>query len=192
MNSFILFSFFYLVNIGFKIKADDYNIRINCAQNEYFYSINYTCLRCAREKVYNNVCYLNYRSIYGKSISSFEECDEDEFLTELDEEGKHLGKLVCAKTKQNYNDDSSPSNNLGFSLYPYQDIKRPANGYSTSITFTLRGIDNAEINYAVNSCEKGLYEKSCQYLANLCALSMYDKQSFFCQKIFNFEKDNSM
>jgi hypothetical protein len=194
MNSFILFSFFYLVNIGFKIKADDYNkiININCGENYYFYSINHTCLNCSLGKVYDNICYSGKKSIYGLPIESLREnCTEDEILTELDEEGKHLGQFMCAKKKQDYPDGDEQIDNT-FNLYYYQDIRRPESGASQSFRFGLREFERSEINYADGSCKEGQYEKSCQYLANLCALSMYDSQSYFCKKIFEFEKDQSM
>ena len=196
MNSFILFSFFYLVNIGFKIKADDYNknIKIDCGSNQYFYSINYTCLPCEPGNLFNNICYsaTKKKSIYGLNISNPEKnCNTDEILTELDEEGKHLGKFMCAKKIQDYPGVSSPNIEIDYSFPPYIDIKRPERGVSQPLTFRL-SIPN--INYTLDSCEIGLYEKSCQYLANLCALSMYNKDLYtsFCQKIFNFEKNNNM
>ena len=199
MNSFILFSFFYLVNIGFKIKADDYNknIKIDCDSNQYFYSINYTCLPCESGNLFNNICYsaTKKKSIYGLNISNPEKnCNKDEILTELDEEGKHLGDFMCAKTIQEYSGGNSSPIETDYSFPPYIDIKRPERGVSQPLTFRLRNSDIPNINYTNDSCEKGLYEKSCQYLANLCALSMYFKErdTYFCQTIFNFEKKNNM
>lgn len=195
MNSFILFSFFYLVNIGFKIKADDYNknINMNCDYSkQYFYSINYTCLPCDTGNLFNNICYsaTKKKSIYGLNISNPEKnCNTDEILTELDEEGKHLGDFMCAKTKQEYLGGSPSSIGIIYSFPPYIDIKRPERGVSQPLTFRL-SIPN--ITYTLDSCEKGLYEKSCQYLANLCTLSMYDKDLFYCERIFNFENVNNM
>jgi hypothetical protein len=116
-------------------------------------------------------------------------CNTDETLTELDEEGKHLGDFMCAKTKQEYLGDSSQSIGIIYSFPPYIDIKRPERGVSQPLTFRL-SIPN--ITYTLDSCEKGLYEKSCQYLANLCTLSMYDKDLFYCERIFNFENVKNM
>lgn len=196
MNSFILFSFFYLVNIGFKIKADDYNkeINMNCGDNEYFNSIIYKCVKCELGKVFNNICYSGKQSIYGFNITPYESNCKDGILTELDEEGKHLGKFMCAKTKQDYPVGDSQPSEITYSFPPYIDIKRPERGVSQQLTFKLRNSDIPNINYTLVSCENGLYEKSCQYLANLCTLSMYNKEHDFsyCETIFNFENVKNM
>jgi hypothetical protein len=116
-------------------------------------------------------------------------CNTNEILTELDEEGKHLGDFKCAKTIQEYSGGNSSSIQTDYSFPPYIDIKRPERGVSQPLTFRL-SIPN--ITYTLDSCEKGLYEKSCQYLANLCTLSMYDKDLFYCERIFNFENVKNM
>ena len=197
MNSFFLFSLFYLVNFVFKIKADDSSIKINmnCNENEkeYYNSIYNNCQRCTI-KVYNNICYSNQKSIYGLPITNSDgDCPDGQFITELDEEGKHLGRLMCTEIKQKYPDDDITYERLRINFNTFQDIKRPEIGFAPK-SFTLREFDSTEINYSFKACSKGLYEKSCQYLANLCVLMMYKEDNTFpyCRMIFQFEKDNNM
>ena len=195
MNSFILFYLFYLANFGYKIKADIplMKIKLKCESNEYYFdSINHICVKCERT-VYNNICYQNNRSIYGfTDLEPGGDCAEDEILTELDDEGKYSGKLMCAKIKQEYTNKIQQNvDKITFSFSTYQNIRRPENGFSSN-TINFMDLDNNLISYSADACEIGQYEKSCQYLANLCALTMYDKESFYCIKIKKFEEDNSM
>ena len=196
MNSFFLFSLFYLVNFVFKIKADDSSIKINmnCNENEkeYYNSIYNNCQRCTI-KVYNNICYSNQKSIYGLPIKNSDgDCPDGQFITELDEEGKHLGRLMCTKIKQEYPNNKNYER-MRINFNTFQDIKRPEIGFAPK-SFTLGEFNSTEINYSIDACFLGLYEKSCQYLANLCVLMMYkeDNNFIYCTKIFQFEKDNNM
>lgn len=195
MGSLNLFSLIYLVNFWFKIKAEDpkININMNCQTNYYYNSIEYKCDNCPSGQIYNNICYsATKKSIYGFGNTSPNNCPNGTILTELDDKGNHLGSFMCAETKPKITDSPENIPETSFSFNTFQDIKRPENGYSPK-SFSLREFDQDEINYAIKSCEKGLYEKSCNYLANLCVLSMYNQNDDknFCKRIFDFEKENT-
>ena len=196
MCSFILFSLFYLVNFLVKIKTDDSGITINmnCEGNQYYNSINRNCEQCTSNyPIYNNICYSRPISIYGKNISTNLRCGDDEYLTELDEEGNHLGRFLCAKKELIYNRTIGLINNddNSFSLSILKNIRIPGNGYDIK-TFRLGGFNDIEINYSIDVCFNGTYDKSCQYLANLCVLSMYSGSVNYCRQIFEFEKNRNM
>jgi hypothetical protein len=196
MCSFILFSLFYLVNFLVKIKTDDSGITINmnCEGNQYYNSINRNCEQCTSNyPIYNNICYSRPISIYGKNISTNLRCGDDEYLTELDEEGNHLGRFACAKTKISYNGTINliRDNDNSFTFNIFKDIKIPENGYDPAV-FRLGEFNSTEINYSIDVCFNGTYEKSCQYLANLCVLSLYNGATTFCNQIFQFERSKSM
>ena len=72
-----------------------------------------------------------------------------------------------------------------------KNTKIPENGYDY-VSFKLREFDANEINYSIDVCFNGTYEKSCQYLLNLCVLSIYSESSQYCQQIKEFEKSRSM
>lgn len=193
MNSFILFSLFYLIKIcSFK------TMKITCDQGEYYNSINHNCSKCGNDVLlYNNICYYNKKSVYGLPITFFPDtCDSDTFLTELDDKGNHLGYFMCAKTKLSYtgninyinNNDVDDSNEFSFEVLI--NIKKPEAG-SNQQTFKLKDFDRDEINYSIDACFNGTYEKSCQYLINLCTLSLYGHRKF-CQLIEDLEKNTSM
>ena len=196
MCSFILFSLFYLVNFVVKIKADDsgITININCEGNYYYNSIKHQCEECTSNyRIYNNICYSTPKSIYGKNINNPSTCEDDEYLTELDEEGNHLGHFSCIKTQLSYSGNVGliKENDNTFSFNVLKNIRIPANGFDAQ-TFKLGEFDPAEINYSIDVCLNGAYEKSCQYLLNLCVLSMYSDLSKFCKQIKEFEDSKSM
>ena len=198
MCSFILFSLFYLVIFLVKIKTDDsgININMNCQENEYYNSILRQCKQCTSSyPIYNNICYSTTpKSIYGKNINNTSiTCGNDEYLTELDEEGNHLGRFLCAKKELIYNRAIGLINNddNSFSLSILKNIRIPGNGYDIK-TFRLGGFNDIEINYSIDVCFNGTYDKSCQYLANLCVLSMYSGSVNYCRQIFEFEKNRNM
>jgi hypothetical protein len=196
MCSFILFSILYLVNFLVEIKADDsgISININCEDSFYYNSIRHQCEQCTSNyRIYNNICYSTPRSIYGKDIHYTSPCGNDEYLTELDEEGNHLGRFLCAKKELIYNRAIGLINNddNSFSLSILKNIRIPGNGYDIK-TFRLGGFNDIEINYSIDVCFNGTYDKSCQYLANLCVLSMYSGSVNYCRQIFEFEKNRNM
>lgn len=188
MNSFILSSLFFLINFVFKINADEFESDIYCTnyQNYYYNSINHRCEECL-VKVYNNICYLNNQSVYGYGPMNLDKyCKDDEIMTELDDVGKHLGYLTCAATKQTLlpNDTSYGQNSYSFTIKYFQNIRRPEDA-PLSNSFSLMEYSQNETSYSFNACTKGLYAKSCQYLANLCVLDMYRENSPFCQIEFD-------
>lgn len=197
MNSFTLFSLFYLINFLLKIRAQTINIDCNGDSSQYFNSIKHECQNCNGVK-FNDICYASNRSVYGIPVPSFTDpCNEaDDFMTELDEDGNHLGRFMCAKTKQN-NPDPTTYGILqnSFSFNTFLDIRRPENGYSPN-GFSLKEFDSEEINYSFRACLEGQYDKSCQYIANLCVLYMYkeesDDKNSFCKRIFDFERKKKM
>jgi len=193
MNSLILFSLFFLLDFLFEIKADDIESDISCREhgNYYYYnSIKHKCQIC-NVKVYNNICYSssNPKSVYGYGDLKYENCSDNEIMTELDDEGRYLGKLTCAATIQTlpseYTAESVGKNS--FSFKSFQNFRRPQDTPLTN-SFTIREYVQDEINYSITACKEGLYEKSCQYLANLCVLDMYKENNEFCSIIFNFEQ----
>ncbi len=190
MNSFILSSLFFLVNFMIKIKADDTKIEtdIKCNGDNYLYynSIEHECKSC-NVKVYNNICYSSRKSVYGYGNLTLEKiCSDDEIMTELDDEGKHLGVLTCAATKQALlpNSTTYESSTLTFDFNSFLNIRKPEEGHSQN-SFGLREFDQDVISYSIDACQKGLYAKSCQYLANLCVLSMYKEENDFCKITFD-------
>jgi hypothetical protein len=196
MCSFILFSILYLVNFLVEIKADDsgISININCEDSFYYNSIRHQCKQCTSNyRIYNNICYSTPRSIYGKDIHYTSPCGNDEYLTELDEDGNHLGRFLCVNAKLTYNGGITLINDNynSFTLSILKNTKIPENGYDY-VSFKLREFDANEINYSIDVCFNGTYEKSCQYLLNLCVLSIYSESSQYCQQIKEFEKSRSM
>ena len=191
MNSFTLFCLFYLLKFCSNIQID-----IDCNQGQYYDSINHECADCHNDGLlYNKICYSNNSSkgVYGITNSNLAfRCGDDEVLTELDDEGKHLGYFMCAKTTIKYNGSVSYIIEIDnkFDFYTLKNIRRPEIGNDQQ-SFTLRDFKPEEINYSIDACFNGTYEKSCQYLINLCTLSLYGHAKF-CSLIEDLEKKKNM
>jgi len=199
MCSFVLFSFYYIINFVLKVKAQtsitlkDLN---DCYNNrtKYYNTIYKTCSDC-RIEVFNNICYRTPKSVYGFP-ENFEmpaggcSSTSNHFLTELDENGNYLGKLICASTKEDisqfYIELQEKDLTQAITLN-YLDNIRARQQRILSKGFTLNDYDPNEIRYAYKACIEGAYEKSCQYFINLCVLSMYDENNIYCKKVKEFE-----
>lgn len=178
MISFALFC--YLIKFLILVKAQNHisKPKINCeSPRKYYNSINYQCEDCTTRDVFNNICYSQQpESIYRYTFSevSDQSCNSNngEYLTELDEDGFYLGSLNCASSRIKDNSSKDYGRTISISINILENIKgSPQRLNKKKATFRID--DENEIGYAFDSCEKGIYEKSCQFLINLCALNMY-------------------
>ena len=198
MCSIVLFSFYYMIYFALKVKAQkpfSTDIMKNCLPPDNYYNTIYnTCPRCEK-KVYNNICYSSPpKSIYGFDglRSTSDSCtNNNDYFTELDEEGKYSGELNCRSSKisGSYSGPSYGTIRVRFSFY-YLDNIRSRQPRLLTHDFDLKDFDLVEINYfnyTYESCLKGVYEKSCQYLINLCVLNMYSESIIYCRIIGEFE-----
>lgn len=194
MNFLILFSFLYIIDFSYIIKSLETinNTNINCGNNQYYDSLLYKCKECPSGMINENICYSKEpKSIYY--LQGPIECKNcpctDGSLTELDDEGKYLGFIMCAKSEvklpsgftytHDYNNDDAI-----FRITILSNPNRTNSEIGSTNPITPSFYDSNENNYYYYSCYNGTYKKSCQYLANLCVLSIYDEDNFFCS-IFN-------
>ena len=169
---------FYIANFSFFIKSDcssikDFNPNISCPVNYYYNTIDCKCDVCPSDLINDNNCYSDPpKSLYfpdfndNSTLSDLitKKCPNGK-LTELDDEGNWLGKLECVNTSIIYN---SPYQNNIQDTFTFTFFY--SNGQKENIQ--IHG-NNFNINYYYDSCIRGYYEKSCQYLANLCVMTIY-------------------
>jgi len=206
MTFLISISFLYIFDFYFIIKADNvnvYNINVDCGDSSFYYnSLIYNCTKCESSVINENICYSNVskKSIYfGDTINNFD-CETTECtctskkFTELDDEGRFYGKLMCIENTIKVTDrdllfynDSSNSNiingNSEFKIITLNQPNRTQSDIGTFITITHDFYVEREIPYYFHSCINGYYQKSCQFLANLCTLAIYDQNNMFCKMI---------
>ena len=200
MNFLILFSFLYIIDFSYIIKSLETinNTNINCGNNQYYDSLLYKCKECPSGMINENICYtLNSpKSIYSPQNETICEGNKtnctctDGSLTELDDEGKILGFIMCAKSDVKLPDNvpNIPNfDNYNFKIITLTNPNRTNSEISPPTSITNSFYNHSEIGYYYYSCYNGTYKKSCQYLANLCVLSIYDEDYFFCK----FFKDNN-
>ena len=161
MCSIVLFSFYYMINFALRVKSQKtfsiHNMK-TCHPPDYYYNtINDECSRCDR-KVYNNICYsLDPISIYGfgrfNNSYPYVCTNNNDYFTELDEEGKYSGELYCRSSKisGSYPDPSYGSITSSFS-FRYLDNIRSRQSQTLTHTFDLKDYDVDKINYAYDSC----------------------------------------
>lgn len=198
MSFLIIFSFLYIIDFSFIIKAQDTikDINLFCSEeNNYYNSLNYSCILCDSGLINENICYNNDASkrisIYGFGPITCEENDckcDGGSLTELDDKGMYYGNITCAFSNINV-DETNRSYFIatyGTPNFPLTILSQP-NRTNSEINpnndLEPKIYDYTKNYYYYNSCINGLYQKSCQYLANLCVLSIYS--NIFCDIIKN-------
>ena len=169
---------FYIANFSFFIKSDcssikDFNPNIFCPVNYYYNTIDCICEDCPSKLINDNNCYSNNpKSLYfldfidNSTLPDLQinKCPNG-LLTELDDTGNWLGRLDCVNTSIIYN---SPYQNNIQETFTFTFF------YSNGQKENIQIHDNhLNINYYYDSCIRGYYEKSCQYLANLCVMTIY-------------------
>ena len=209
MTFLISISFLYIFDFYFIIKADNvnvYNINVDCGDSSFYYnSLIYNCTKCDSSVINENICYSkeNKKSIYFSSDGSFDcetqdcNCPSKKF-TELDDEGRYYGKLMCLETTISvtendtnfYNDQNNSyirNGNDDFILYflnnPNRTISETPQHTLINPDFYDDDVEREELKYYFHSCIKGYYKKSCQFLANLCTLAIYDEDNRACRII---------
>ena len=196
--SLLVFITFYIINFSFITKSQRCSV-INdilvdsCSEGSYYDSINCICKKCDSRLVNENICYsVPPASIYGisnKLNCSLENgtscmnysCPSGFKVTELDNEGKWLGYLMC--TKGAYPSGENNNNDEQFQLYKLGNENKQSSGINPQTTPITPNYNRNLVDYYNYSCLNGTYEKSCQYLANLCVLSLYYYKNKFCETI---------
>ena len=201
MSFLIIFSFLYIIDFSFIIKAQDTikDINLFCSEeNNYYNSLSYSCILCDSGLINENICYNNDASkrisIYGFGRINCDEnncqCDGGS-LTELDDKGMYYGKIMCASSNINVDDTKIEEFRTSFGTpnFPLIILSQP-NRTNSEITpnnnLEPKIYDETKNNYYYESCINGYYRKSCQYLANLCVLSIYSNT--FCDIINQLSK----
>ena len=195
--SLFIFITFYIINLSFITKtqrcSDITEILVHsCAEGSYYDSIDCKCKVCDSGLVNENICYSSSPvSIYGfGDLRCYFEngtnypcnnfyCPTNFNVTELDNEGKWLGYLMCTNGTYSH----TKGDDEQFQLYKLNNENKQSSGvYSQTYTITPNYNPNL-VDYYNYSCLYGMHEKSCQYLANLCVLSLYFHKNKFCETI---------
>lgn len=170
----------------------DINTINSCSRGYYFNTKNYSCTECSSNLINGNICYdsSSPKSIYGfgdlrceNEVCSTFTC-ENGILTELDDQGKWLGYLMCANTNLDFTTEQKYDRYI-LNLNNFFELYTSENTRSSDI----RPNYEQNLEYYFESCLKGFYEKSCQYLANLCVLAMYNQQNGFCDSINDLSEE---
>ena len=205
MTFLISISFIYIFDFYFIIKAENvnvYNINVDCGDSSFYYnSLIYNCTKCESSVINENICYSEVgkrKSIYFGTNHNFTNeaiisaCTSKKF-TELDDEGRFYGDLMCLETtisvteddKKFYDEAESEIKNgkNEFELLYLSQPNRTKLESPQRFTITPDFYNDDEIPYYYHSCIKGYYKKSCQFLANLCTLAIYVENNRFCKII---------
>lgn len=204
MISLFLIFFICIINISYiKDQIQEINLK-SCLINQTYVSINYKCEDCDSGIINENICYSPTPiSLYSRNPLEIRRtnCNNNEKLTELDNNGNWLGILECAQITddfsyitedniQNIPNDINFDNILpaqkSFSLYTLNDANRTKpteNRQFITLNPLILSSNNNEGNYFryyYDSCINRHYEQSCQYIANLCTLAMYYTNNIYC------------
>lgn len=204
MTFLISISFLYIFDFYFIIKAENvnvYNINVDCGDSSFYYnSLIYNCTKCESSVINENICYSkDKKSIYFSNTNidfdsgtTASTCTSKKF-TELDDEGRFYGDLMCLETtisvteddKKFYDEAESEIKNgkNEFELLYLSQPNRTKLESPQRFTITPDFYNDDEMPYYYHSCIKGYYKKSCQFLANLCTLAIYDQDNMFCKMI---------
>lgn len=189
---------FYIINLSFIIKTQSCSVIedisvYSCPEGKYYNSMSCSCEDCESSLINENICYSErFQSIYGKGnlLGFFYEngtradyCPNGYYVTELDNEGKWLGYLMCTHgTYISSNNENKPPTDQ-YQLYTLTNENKQSSDLNLQSTTITPNYNPDSDEYYNNSCLNGYYEKSCQYLANLCVLSIYYYKNDFCQSI---------
>lgn len=205
MTFLISISFLYIFDFYFIIKADNvnvYNINVDCGDSSFYYnSLIYNCTKCDSSVINENICYSkDKKSIYFSNTNidfdsgtTASTCTSKKF-TELDDEGRFYGKLMCIENTikvtdkdsqfyYNSNNSNIINGNSDFQIITLNQPNRTQSDIGTFISINPDFYVQEEIPYYFHSCINGYYQKSCQFLANLCTLAIYDQDNMFCKMI---------
>ena len=201
--SLLVFITFYIINFSFITGTQRCSVINNilvhsCSEGYYYDSIDCECKICDSKLVNENICYSSSpKSIYGftETLKCYWEngtrancnnyCPSNFNVTELDDDGKWLGYLMC--TNGTYS--SGKGDDEQFQLYKLGNENKQSSGINSQTTPITPNYNPDSVDYYNYSCLNGTYEKSCQYLANLCVLSLYYYKNKFCE-IINILSEN--
>ena len=194
--SLLIFITFYIIHFSFITKTQSCSVINNilvdsCSEGTYYDSIDCDCKPCSSGLVNENICYsISPVSIYGfagrlncyfengTSCSNYN-CPSGFDVTELDNEGRWLGYLMCIEEPHS----SIERNDEQFQLYKLGNENKQSSGINSQTIPIVPNYNPSLVDYYNYSCLNGTYEKSCQYIANLCVLSLYYYKNKFCETI---------
>lgn len=199
--SLLILITFYIINFPSFIKTKNCktidDILVNsCSEGHYYNSMTCMCEECSSGLINENICYSDSpRSIYGLENENELLCFYENgtqvhycanfcpsyYVTELDNEGRWLGYLMC--TKGAYPVPVEKPDDTQYQLYTLSNENKQASEINSQAIPISPNYNPDFVDYYNNSCLNGNYEKSCQYLANLCVLSLYYYRNKFCQSI---------
>ena len=211
--SLLILITFYIFNLSFIIKTQTQNCKLirdilvnSCDKGKHYNSMKCTCEDCPSGLINENICYSNnvpLKSIYGLSnqleciyengtkvnCNDFT-CPNNFYVTELDNEGKWLGYLMCTNGNNYVSDDNERirGDDEQYQLFTLSNEFRPNREFNRQPIPITPNYEPNLVNYYNYSCLNGTYEKSCQYLANLCTLSLYYYTNRFCYSINELSK----